>query len=86
MDKNDLKILSGAMIWESSLPKNAKIQLIRFIKEANETQLKALVLDGTIIPSSKLDEITREVIDERFDNKIETFKVTLGKIKNSIQK
>jgi hypothetical protein len=86
MDKNDLKILSGAMIWESSLPKNAKIQLIRFIKEANEAQLKALVLDGTIIPSSKLDEITRQVIDERFDNKIETFKVTLGKIKNSIQK
>ena len=84
MNRSDLKILSGAIIWESSLPKNAKIQLIRFVKEANEVQLKAFVLDGTIIPKTKLDEITAEVIDERFDNKIDSFKGSLNKIKNYI--
>lgn len=84
MDKNDLKILSGAMIWESTLPKSAKIQLIRFVKEANEIQLKAFVLDGEIIPNSKLDKMSVEVIGERFDNKVEAFKGSLDKIKSCI--
>lgn len=86
MDRNDLKILSGAMIWESSLPKNAKIQLIRFVKEANEVQLKAFVLDGEIIPSSKLDKVSVEVIGERFDDKLPSFKGSLDRIKSCIKK
>jgi len=85
MNKNDLKILSGAMIWEASLPKNAKIQLIRFVKEATETQLKAFILDGEVIPKSKLDEGSVQIIGERFNNKVDMFKGSLSKIKNYIQ-
>jgi hypothetical protein len=84
MDKNDLKLLSGAMIWESHLPVLAKKQLIRFVREATVPQLKIFLMDGEAVPRRKLNEVAVEVIDERFDDKIDIFKASLEKIKSAI--
>jgi hypothetical protein len=62
---SELKLLNAAVIYQSKLPKEAKIQLLNFIKnEATEIQLKVLLLDGKII--SKIDEVTEQVINDRF--------------------
>jgi hypothetical protein len=61
----DLKLANAAVVYESKLPNQAKIQLLNFIKnEASEVQLKALLLDGQII--SKVDEVTEQIINDRF--------------------
>lgn len=84
MDRNELKLLSGAMIWESELPAFAKKQLIRFVKEATTPQLKVFLMDGEAVPRKKLNELSVEVIDERFEDKIDIFKASLEKIKSAI--
>jgi hypothetical protein len=65
MDKQ-LRIIAGAIVSESKLNKEAKLQLLNFIqKEATDTQVKALLLDGKIL--AKIDEQTEEIIEERFE-------------------
>lgn len=65
MDKNQLKLNAGFIVYESKLPKQAKLQLMKFIKnEASIAQLKVLLLDGEIIP--KVDSITEQIINDRF--------------------
>lgn len=64
MDKR-LRIIAGAIVTESKLSKEAKVQLLNFIqKEASDIQIKALLLDGKILP--KIDEQTEEIINDRF--------------------
>jgi len=71
MKLNDLKQLTGEVIFESDISSESKKQLLQFIlKEADETQLKSLVLDQKIVKN--LDEQTQEIVDERFDNLIES--------------
>lgn len=61
----ELKLMNANVVYESKLPNEAKIQLLNFIKnEASEVQLKALLLDGKIIPN--VDEVTEHVINDRF--------------------
>lgn len=65
MNKKQLTLTSAFVIYESKLPKQAKLQLMKFIKnEATDSQLKAFLLDGEIIP--KIDSITEEIINDRF--------------------
>jgi hypothetical protein len=64
MDKQ-LRVIAGTIITESKLSKGAKLQLLNFIqKEATDTQVKALLLDGKVL--SKIDEQTEQIIKDRF--------------------
>lgn len=66
MDKNTLKILAGEFIIESKVKKDAKLQLVRFVKnEADESQLKSLILDGEITTLSKQ---AKAVLNDRFNS------------------
>ena len=65
MDDLQLRIVAGAIITESKLPKVAKIQLLNFIEqEATTAQVKALLMDGEIV---YLDEISEQIVHDRWD-------------------
>lgn len=64
MDKQ-LRIIAGVIVTASKLNKESKLQLLNFIqKEATDIQIKALLLDGKIL--TKIDEQTKEIIEDRF--------------------
>ena len=63
---NNLKILAGQIISETKLSKEIKIQLLNFIqKEASDSQIKALLMDGKIV---QLDEQAEVIVNDRFKN------------------
>ena len=65
MNINKLKITCGEIVVSAKLTKESKLQLLNFVQvEANEHQLKALLLDGEII--AKADDESKEIIDQRF--------------------
>lgn len=67
MNSKDLKIVAGSFITESKLTKESKKQLLNFIQhEACDHQIMALMLDGKI---AKLDEQSKQIVEERFSNK-----------------
>jgi len=69
MDINKMKLGLMYMFSENDkLTKQAKLQLVNFIEQANEHQLKVLAMDGELVPVSKLDEHTRQIIDDRFES------------------
>lgn len=69
MDKNRMRLgLMYIFAESSSLSKKGKIQLVNFIENASEHQLKALALDGEIHTSVELDEQTCDIIDGRFED------------------
>jgi hypothetical protein len=64
MDKQ-LRLIVGQIVVESKLSKQAKLQMINFVqKEATDTQVKVLLMDGNIV---HLDEQTEEIANARFD-------------------
>jgi len=65
----ELKTLAGKTIVESSLSPFSKKQMLKFVlKEADESQVKALVLDKEITTS--LNGQDKRIINERFDSYI----------------
>ena len=65
MNTNKLKITCGEIIVKAKLTKESKLQFLNFIQtEADEHQLKALLLDGEI--TAKADDETKEIINQRF--------------------
>lgn len=68
MDTNRIKLGLTYIFKESTdIPKKAKLNLINFIEGANDTQIKVLAMDGEIIPKDAIDEIARQIIDDRFN-------------------
>lgn len=66
MDK-ELRVIAGAIITESKLSKEAKLQLLEFVQhEATDVQVKALLLDGKVL--SSINKETEEIISARFTN------------------
>ena len=66
MDINRMRLGLIYIFNESKdINKNSKLQIIGFIENATEHQLKTLALDGEIINSS-IDENTKEILDARF--------------------
>jgi len=61
---NKYKIFAGHMIVESDNTKELKIQLLNFVKDAAEPQLKEFILNGTMRESIKEDEV--KGINEQF--------------------
>lgn len=63
MDKRELQLVSMALIEESNKSKLSKLQLLNFIMEASELQLKSFILDEKIVT---IDEHCEEIITNRF--------------------
>ena len=64
MDKQ-LRVIAAEIVVSSQLSKAAKLQMLNFIKEeASDAQIKALLMDGKIVP---LDEQAEEIVNARFD-------------------
>jgi len=60
-----LRVFAGAIVTESKLLKSSKLQLLNFIqKEGTDAQIKALLLDGSIVA---LDEQAEEIVNARFE-------------------
>lgn len=68
LTENELKLYCLNIVADSKLSKLAKLQMLNFIKEASEVQLKALVLDGKIVT---IDEQSEKIINDRFNNLLE---------------
>jgi len=54
---NSYKIFAGNMIIESDNTKELKNQLLNFVKEADESQVKNFILHGTVVENIKEDEV-----------------------------
>lgn len=66
----ELKLLAGNIIKESDYSISAKKQLLKFLMyEADENQIKSLILDGTI---ERLEEDAIGIVNKRFDNVIDS--------------
>lgn len=53
-----------------NISKQAKLQLINFIEQADEHQLKVLMMDGELVSKDKLDEQSIGIISDRFDDNL----------------
>ena len=53
MDTKQLRLYAGERVVESKMTDPAKIQMLKFIKQASDSQVKVLLMDGKI---TKLDE------------------------------
>jgi hypothetical protein len=69
MDINRMRLGLVYIFKENKkITKQTKLQLINFIEGADLHQLKVLALDGEIIPSDKLDEQSKQIVDDRFNS------------------
>jgi len=69
MTSKDLKLMAGEMILESDYSESAKKQLFNFVAtEANDIQIKSLMIDGKMV---KIAEDAEQIINERFENMLE---------------
>jgi DNA-binding TFAR19-related protein (PDSD5 family) len=71
------KIFAGNMIVESDNTKELKIQLLNFVKDAAEPQVKNFILNGTIRENIKEDEV--KDINEQFEGVWDTNKTHFAK-------
>jgi hypothetical protein len=65
MNINLLKMFSGHVITISKMSESAKLQLLNYVEEGDEYQVKGFLLDGVIMKEPK-DVICEEIIDQRF--------------------
>jgi hypothetical protein len=64
MDKKDLQLFAGAVVTESKLPKQSKLQMLEWIKnEASKVDLMGFLMDGRI---RRIDEDSKQVVIDRF--------------------
>ena len=62
-DDLQLRLFIGEAVTVSDLPKEAKLQLLKFIQnEATDAQVKALIMDGEIL---KLDHFSEQIVNDR---------------------
>jgi hypothetical protein len=67
LNVNLLKIFSGHIITSSEMSSASKNQLLNYVKEGTEHQVKAFLLDGQIMKDPD-DLVCKEIIDERFSS------------------
>lgn len=66
-NKIGLKYLSGSIVYESKrLTPGSKIQLLNFIKEADEHQLMSFLLDHKL--DKIADPLAAKILEKRFEN------------------
>jgi hypothetical protein len=65
MNTYSLKLFSGHMIVSTGLSEQSKLQLLNYIQEASEYQVKVFLLDAEIMNVVN-DEVCREIVDQRF--------------------
>lgn len=62
--KTFIQLFSGHIITESDIDKNKKIELLDFVKESNELEIMALLLDGE---EQKIEsQQSKQIVFERF--------------------
>ena len=66
MNVNNMKIFAGHAIVTSEMGSDAKNQLLNYVQEGSEHQVKAFLLDGEIMKDPD-DIVCQTIIDERFD-------------------
>jgi len=60
------KLLAASIVVESDkLTKSSKHQLLNFLENASDIQIKSFLLDGSIIEEP--DEMTQQIIEDRFN-------------------
>lgn len=64
MTKKDLKLMASDIIIESEYPNSTKKELLNFLKEANEVQIKSLIINGS---TEEIEEDAIDIINKRFD-------------------
>ncbi len=67
MHVNTIKIFAGHAIVTSEMSASAKNQLLNYVQEATEHQVKAFLLDGEIMKNPD-DIVCENIIDDRFEN------------------
>ncbi|HUU88825.1 MAG TPA: hypothetical protein VMX17_13890 [Candidatus Glassbacteria bacterium] len=60
----NLKLVAYLMVYESDLSKPAKLQLVNFLKEATEPQIKLFVVEGRVGNVSQKQELELDSILE----------------------
>lgn len=66
MDTNLLKLFAGSMITNmTEMSKASRTQLLNYVEEAEEYQVKAFLLDGEIMKEPK-DVVCEEIVDQRY--------------------
>ena len=71
MDINKMKLGIMHIFSENEkISKPAKLQLMNFIEQADEYQLKVLIMDGELVSKDKLDEQSMGIINDRFDDNL----------------
>jgi len=58
------KLFAANAAMESELTNEAKIQVLGFLKEASDAQVKSFIMDGKI---SVLDEQAEQIVNDRFE-------------------
>lgn len=66
MNVNNMKIFAGHAIVTSEMGKDSKKQLLNYVQDATEHQVKAFLLDAEIMKDPN-DVVCQTIIDERFD-------------------
>lgn len=67
MDLNRMRLGLVYIFSENkTIPKKAKLELIKFIENADAQQLKTLSIYGEIVKKESLFDGVREIIDQKF--------------------
>lgn len=73
MGPNKLRFFLAKLVSEDTdLSTISKKQIVRFLENASETQLKIFAMDNEIVAESNLDETARKIVDARFLNEAMT--------------
>ncbi len=68
METNRMKMGLAYIFSENmKISKAAKLQLLKFIEQADGHQIKILAMDGEVIDRNTLDESSKTIIDDRFE-------------------
>jgi hypothetical protein len=59
--------LSYIFYENKNISTSTKTQIINFIEQADIHQMKVLCMDGELVSKGSLDENTRQIVDDRFD-------------------
>jgi hypothetical protein len=71
MDINRMRLGLIYIFSESALSPKSKLELIKFIEQADKHQLQTLALSGEIVAKNQLFGFVRKLTDERFSEEVE---------------
>jgi hypothetical protein len=82
MNTNLLKLFAGHIIVISEMDTGTKEQLLNFVEDATEYQVKSFLLDAEIVKDRK-SEIANHILNNRFE--ISAIPVKINEFKNELE-